>query len=151
MKVSWCLEERYGNVFFFFFLRQNKVNLRTWTYIIYKSAAPANIKSEAFGTALLKSAFCGKQTCLSCRLWQHLRPLPHPHLPPPHLLPVRYMLLLVNHLKTVHYKLPRPSVDAINACSTSSTKEDNIHFNKHSYLNRTHQIFINHLMNLSNV
>ena len=38
--------------FLFFFLRENKVNLRTSTYIFHKSTAPANKKSAAFGTAL---------------------------------------------------------------------------------------------------
>ena len=36
--------------FFFFFW--GKVNLRTSTYIVYKSTAPANIKCGDFGTVL---------------------------------------------------------------------------------------------------
>ena len=35
---------------FFFFLRHSRVNLRTSTYILYKSTAPAKIKSAAFST-----------------------------------------------------------------------------------------------------
>ena len=59
---------------FFIFSAAGKVNLQTSTYIFYKSTAPANINSAAFGTFLKKSAFCGKQICLFCGLRQHLRP-----------------------------------------------------------------------------
>ena len=58
MKVSLCLEGCEGN-FYLFFLRQNNVNLRTSTYIFYKSKALANMKSAAFAIFLLKSAFYG--------------------------------------------------------------------------------------------
>ena len=65
MKLFW---------FFFFFLRHGKVNLRTSANIFYKSTAPANIKSTAFGNVLWKSAFYGRQICSFYGLWQHLRP-----------------------------------------------------------------------------
>ena len=68
----------FGNTlknFFSFLLRQSKVNLRTLTYIFYKSTAPTNINSAAFGTFFKKSAFCGRQICLFCGLQQHLLPL----------------------------------------------------------------------------
>ena len=55
MKVSLCLEGRLRNFkkkFFYFILRHSKVNLRTSTHIFYKSTAPANINSAAFGTFL---------------------------------------------------------------------------------------------------
>ena len=66
--------------FFLFLLRHSKVNLRTSTYIFYKSTAPANINSAAFSTFFKKSAFCGTQICLlCCGLWQHLTsPPPFP-------------------------------------------------------------------------
>ena len=45
MKVSLCLEGL-KKTFFFFFLRQNKVNLRTSTYVFHKSTASANINLQ---------------------------------------------------------------------------------------------------------
>ena len=62
--------------FFWFLLRHSKVNLRTLTYIFYKSKAPANINSAAFSTFFKKSAFCGTQICFFCCLRQHLRTPP---------------------------------------------------------------------------
>ena len=44
------------------------------TYILYKSTVPANINFAAFSTLFKKSAFWGRQICLFCSLWQHLRP-----------------------------------------------------------------------------
>ena len=66
--------------FFWFLLGHSKVNLRTLTYIFYKSTAPANINSVAFGTIFKKSAFCGTQICSFWYLWQHLH---HSTSPPP--------------------------------------------------------------------
>ena len=84
LKMKTCLLTLYLNNFnenkfmfgrklkklFWFFL----FLLRTSTYIFYKSTAPANTDSAAFGTFLKKSAFCGTQICLFCGLRQHLGP-----------------------------------------------------------------------------
>ena len=59
-------------MFFKYLLRHRKVNLRTSTYIFYKSTTPASINSAAFGTFLKKSAFCGTQISLFYCLRQHL-------------------------------------------------------------------------------
>ena len=52
IKVSLCLEGHQGN--FFFFLQQNKVNLRTSAYIFYKYSTLANMKYAASDTVLRK-------------------------------------------------------------------------------------------------
>ena len=76
-----------AKIFCFCFLRHNKFNLQTLTYIFYKSTAPAKIRSVAFGAVLLKllkSAFRGIRICLFCTLQKTLPTLPltSPHLTP---------------------------------------------------------------------
>ena len=58
---------------FLFLLRHSKVHLQTSTSILYKSTAPTNIDSAAFGYFFKKSAFCDTQICLFFGLRQHLR------------------------------------------------------------------------------
>ena len=76
MKICLSLKRCQRKFFdiFLFLLRHNKVNLTTLTYIFYKSTAPANNNSAAFGTFFKKSAFCDTQVCLFCGLQQHLHP-----------------------------------------------------------------------------
>ena len=62
--------------FFFFFW--GKVNLRTSTYIVYKSTAPANIKCGDFGTVLQNSSLSGRQIYSFCGMQQHLPPAIYP-------------------------------------------------------------------------
>ena len=61
---------------FLFLLRHSKVNLRTSTYIFYKSTAPANINFAAFGTFFLRSA--ARKFAYSAVCGNTYAPLPPP-------------------------------------------------------------------------